>query len=125
MRLLYKIFLFAVLLVLLSLVLPALFFIASAWTGIVLIVILFFIVMPFFSAFVGGLAATDMKRLFWMPLAQAIVFPLLFSLAAKQFIWELYIYSLIYLLIGALAFVIVFVIKLLRKWEVKSGYDGK
>lgn len=42
MKLLYKIILFVILLILLSLVLPALFFLASTWTSIALIVVLFF-----------------------------------------------------------------------------------
>lgn len=119
MKLLYKIILFVVLLILLSLVLPALFFLASTWTSIALIVVLFFLLLPAFSAFVGGIAATDPKRLFWMPIAQVALFPLLFSLAAKQFLWELYLYSLVYILIAALAFAIVFAIKKLRGWEEK------
>ena len=119
MKLLYKIFLFVVLLILLSLVLPALFFLASTWTSVALIVVLFFLILPVFSAFVGGLAATDPKRLFWLPIAQAVFFPLLFSLAAKQFLWELYLYSLIYVFIAVLSFAIVFAIKKLRRWEEK------
>ena len=119
MKLLYKIFLFGVLLILVSLVLPALFFLMPVWTCLVMIVILFLLIMPAFSVFVGGLAATDMKKLFWMPLAQAVIFPLLFSVAAKQFFWEIFLYSLIYTLISAISFAIVFAIKMLKKWEEK------
>ena len=117
MKLLYKIFLFGMLLVLLSLVLPALFFLLPTWTSLAMIVILFFLIVPVFSAFVGALVATDIKRLFWMPLAQLAIFPLLFFIASRQFMWEMYIYSLIYLFISLISFAIAYAIKMLKKWE--------
>lgn len=64
------------------------------------IMLLFFAVYPVMSAVLGALAGSDIKKLWWMPVAVALLFPLLFSLAVSEMVWELYIYSVIYLLAG-------------------------
>ena len=64
------------------------------------IMLLFFAVYPVMSVVLGALAGSDVKKLWWMPVAVALLFQLLFSLAVSEMVWELYIYSVIYLLAG-------------------------
>ena len=58
------------------------------------------------SALVIGLsimAGTELRKLWWIPVAISALFPLLFGVAIGEFVWELYVYSAIYLPIGLLA----------------------
>lgn len=63
----------------------------------------FFIVMPLLSIGSGILAGTDARRLWWMPLTVALLFPPAFSLAIGEMVWELYVYSAIYIVLGFFA----------------------
>ncbi len=49
------------------------------------------------------MAGTELRKLWWIPLAISALFPLLFGAAIGDLIWELWVYSAIYLPIGLLA----------------------
>ena len=49
------------------------------------------------------MAGTELRKLWWIPLAISALFPLLFGAAIGEFVWDLYVYSAIYLPIGLLA----------------------
>lgn len=101
MKPIIKIIVFFVSLLTFMLIFPAaviIFSPAHFVTGFIML--LFFAVYPVMSAVLGVLAGSDIKELWWMPIALAICFPLLFSLAIFEMVWELYIYSVIYLLAG-------------------------
>ncbi len=73
------------------------------WTGIGLWFVSFLFVNPVLVVCLGVMAGTDLPKLWWIPLAIAVLFPLLFGVAIADFVWELYVYSAIYLPIGSLA----------------------
>lgn len=75
----------------------------------------FFIVYPVLSAALGILAGTDISRLFWIPLATAALFPLLFSLAIGEFVADLYVYSAFYLPLAAIAMTVAHFVKKFAK----------
>ena len=56
-----------------------------------------------------------------MPVALAVSFPLLFSLALFEMVWELYVYSVIYLLAGAFFMAVTaFIVKLVEVGKYKN-----
>ncbi|MBQ4559282.1 MAG: hypothetical protein IJN64_05715 [Lachnospiraceae bacterium] len=63
----------------------------------------FFTVNPLLVICLSIMAGTDLRKLWWIPLAIAALFPLLFGLAISDFVWDLYVYSSIYLPVGILA----------------------
>ena len=63
----------------------------------------FFTVNPALVIVLSIMAGTELRRLWWIPLAIAASFPLLFSAAIGELVWDLYVYSAIYLPIGLLA----------------------
>ena len=63
----------------------------------------FFVVYPLLVVVIGIMAGTDIRRLWWLPLLSAISFPLLFSVAICDMVWDLYVYSAIYLPMGSIA----------------------
>ena len=71
----------------------------------------FFAVDPLVVAGLGVLAGTDVRRLWWLPLLSVVCFPLLFGIAVSDFVWDLYIYSAIYLPIGYCAMLVTYFIK--------------
>ena len=76
---------------------------ADGWAVTGLWMFAFFTVNP---ALVIGLsikARTELRRLWWIPVAISTLFPLLFGIAIGEFVLELYVYSVIYLPIGILA----------------------
>ena len=97
----YKILLFFILNVVLTLLVP---FLANklvpADGGMAICMLMFFAVYPIFSIVLGFVISNDMKYSWWMPLVAAFIFPLLFSLAMGGMIWELYTYSGIYIFLG-------------------------
>ena len=117
MKLLYKIIAFFVLLVVMTLVLPYMLSLLPSQSGMTAMLILLFAVYPIFSFGVGAFAATDIKRLFWMPVAEVAIFPGLFSLAMGTWIPELYVYSIVYIIAAYLVVGIIFSIRLIKKWE--------
>ena len=70
------------------------------WAGLGFLLFSFFVVEPLVVAGVGILAGTDVRRLWWLPLFSAAIFPLLFGVAVSDFVLDLYFYSAIYLIIG-------------------------
>ena len=63
----------------------------------------FFTVYPLISVCLGAMAGTDLPRLCWIPLAVAVLFPLLFGIAIRDLVWDLYVYSAIYLPLGGVS----------------------
>lgn len=101
MKKLYKILLFFVSNIALTLLVPFLTVkLAPADSGMAICMLLFFIGYPIYSIALGALAFKDAKFSWWMPLANAVVLPLFFSLAMRGMVWELYTYSGIYLFLG-------------------------
>ena len=84
---------------------------APADSGLAICMILFFAVYPLSVMVLGALTATDIKAL----LACALSFPLLFSLAMGGMVWELYVYSVIYLFLGYATSVLFLIIKKIKK----------
>lgn len=95
-----KIIITVALLILFMMVLPWLAIqFADGWAVTGLWMFAFFTVNP---ALVIGLR-TEFRKLWWIPLAISALFPLLFGVAIGEFVWDLYVYSAIYLPIGLLA----------------------
>ena len=65
--------------------------------------LLFFAVYPLLAAALGMLAGTRISLLWWEPIALSALFPLLFSIAIRDLVWDLYFYSAFYLPIGAIS----------------------
>ena len=65
--------------------------------------LLFFIFDPALCIALGIIAGTSIKKLWWIPLAASLAFPLLFSLAITEMVWDLFLYSVNYLGVGILA----------------------
>ena len=108
----YKFILIFVLHIALTLLTPFLATkLAPADSGMAICMILFFIGYPLFMMALGAFTATDIKALFWTPLLCALSFPLLFSLAMGGMVWELYVYSVIYLFLGYATSVLFLIIK--------------
>ena len=63
----------------------------------------FFTVNPALVIGLSIMAGTELRKLWWIPLAISALFPLLFGVAIGEFVWDLYVYSAIYLPIGLLA----------------------
>lgn len=63
----------------------------------------FFTVNPALVIGLSIMAGTELRKLWWIPLAISALFPLLFGVAIGEFVWDLYVYSAIYLPIGSLA----------------------
>lgn len=67
-------------------------------------VVLFFAVNPVAMGVLGILAGTDRKKLWWLPVSAAALFPLLHALAIWSApVWSLYYYSIIYVMLGYLS----------------------
>ena len=71
--------------------------------GLAICFILFFLVDPLAVILLSVMAGTDLRKLWWIPLAVSASFPLFFSVAVWGLVTELFIYSAIYLPIGVLA----------------------
>ena len=76
--------------------------ISKAYFGVGFLILLFLVIYPVLSMGIGTVAGTEIRKLWWLPLAIAIPFPLLFAVAIAEIVWELYIYSAIYLLLASL-----------------------
>ena len=63
----------------------------------------FFIVNPLLVICLSIMAGTELRKLWWVPLMIAALFPLLFGAAIGELVWDLYVYSAIYLPVGLLA----------------------
>ena len=120
MKILYKIIAFFVSLVAIMLVLPSLLLLLPADAGMGMMFILFLVICPVYSVFVGALAATDLKKLFWMPVVEAALFPALFAIVVKGWVPELYAYSVVYLVVAYLVIAIAFIVKMIINWEKRN-----
>ena len=76
---------------------------APAEWGMGLCILLFFAGIPVMEMYWGVLAGSELKKLWWIPVAGAFSFPILFSLAVWGPVWELFLYSIFYALIGGAA----------------------
>ena len=76
---------------------------ADGWAVTGLWMFAFFTVNPALVIGLSIMAGTEVRNLWWIPLAISVLFPLLFGVAIGEFVWELYVYSAIYLPIGLLA----------------------
>ena len=104
MKMKTKIMLFTAEVIVFMFLLPlAIISFSPADIGMGLCMILFFAVDPLLSIGIGILAGSEIKRTWWMPILNSLLFPLLFSLAVTEFISELFVYSLIYAGIGVVA----------------------
>ena len=84
-------------------------------TGMSVSMLLFFAVNPMNMIFIGLMAGTDIKKLFWIPILASFVFPLFFGVAIGDLVFELYIYSAIYLALGTVAMLAVHFLSKLKR----------
>lgn len=106
-------------LVLFMAVLPAIAIRCSlGWgvTGLWMLVFLF--LNPILILFLSILAGSDLTHLWWIPPTSAALFPLLFAIAIGEVVWDLYVYSAIYLTLGTITMLLTHGIRLIRsKWK--------
>lgn len=76
---------------------------ADGWAVTGLWMFAFFTVNPALVIGLSIMAGTELRKLWWIPVAISALFPLLFGVAIGEFVWDLYVYSAIYLPIGLLA----------------------
>lgn len=76
---------------------------ADGWAVTGLWMFAFFTVNPALVIGLSIMAGTELRRLWWIPIAISALFPVLFGVAIGEFAWDLYVYSAIYLPIGILA----------------------
>ena len=74
-------------------------------------ILAFFAVNPLLTVVLSAMAGSDLGKMWWIPLAIAALFPLLFAVAVGELVWDLYLYSLIYLLLGTLTMTSRYVIR--------------
>ena len=85
-------------------------------------ILLFFVVYPVMSMALGMVAGTDIRRMWWLPLAEAAVFPFLFAVAIGELVFELYVYSALYIMWGGFFMgVTVFVKRTIKKITEKRN----
>ena len=75
----------------------------DGWAVTGLWIFAFFTVNPALVIGLSIMAGTELRKLWWIPLAISSLFPLLFGAAIGEFVWDLYVYSAVYLPIGLLA----------------------
>lgn len=99
-----KIIITVVSLILFMMVLPWLAIeFGDGWAVTGLWMFAFFTVNPALVICLSIMAGTELRKLWWIPIAISALFPLLFGVAIGEFVWELYVYSAIYLPLGLLA----------------------
>jgi len=99
-----KIIITVVSLLLFMMVLPRLAIeFGDGWAATGLWMFAFFTVNPALVIGLSIMAGTELRKLWWIPIAISALFPLLFGVAIGEFVWDLYVYSVIYLPIGLLA----------------------
>ena len=85
-------------------------------------ILVFFAVNPLLTVLLCAMAAADFKKLWWIPILISVAFPLLFAVAIGDLVWDLYLYSLIYLLLGALTmFCLAFIRRLVKSRRRGNG----
>jgi len=99
-----KIIITVVSLLLFMMVLPRLAIeFGDGWAVTGLWMFAFFTVNPALVIGLSIMAGTELRKLWWIPITISALFPLLFGVAIGEFVWDLYVYSVIYLPIGLLA----------------------
>lgn len=86
---------------------------ARGWDVLGYVVLFFFILYPALFIFLGILAGTNPKLLWWLPVGACVLMPPLFWLASGDMTPELYAYAPLYL---ALAFVAALPTALIRHY---------
>lgn len=76
---------------------------APADAGMALCFILFFAVDPFTILALSIMAGTELPKLWWVPVAGGVAFPLFFGVAVGEVVTELFVYSALYAVVGFLA----------------------
>ena len=110
-----------ILIVMLALPLYAVHF-AQGYDGMGLLLILFFVGNPLELIFLGVIAGTNVKKLWWIPILALLVFPILFGIAVWDYeIATLYLYSIMYLFPGMIA---MFATHFARKIKAKSKKEA-
>ena len=67
-----------------------------------LCIILFFLINPLTVIALSVMAGTELRKLWLIPVASAVAFPFLFSVAVWELVMDLFIYSALYFCIGTL-----------------------
>lgn len=99
-----KILIVIITLLIIMLVLPVLIVkLAPSDAGMALCFILFFVVDPFTILALSIMAGTELRKLWWVPVAGAVAFPLFFGVAVQEVVIELFVYSIFYAIAGILA----------------------
>ena len=75
----------------------------EGWDAMGYLILFFLILYPVLAVALGILWGTDLKKLWWLPVGSALLFPPFFWLAVAQVVWELYIYAAIYLGLSVVA----------------------
>ena len=110
-----------ILIVMLALPLYAVHF-AKGYDGMGLILLSVFICNPLELIFLGVIAGTNVKQLWWIPILALLLFPILFGIV----VWDceiatLYLYSIMYLFPGMIA---MFATHFARKIKAKSKKES-
>lgn len=110
--------------VIISTLLVGMFFfpIISIWVfkdecGMGFMILQFFLINPFICTILSIIAGTDIKHFWFIPLFTAAVFPFLFALIIVDMVWDLFFYSVIYLLIG---YIVMFFTYLIKRFSIKN-----
>ena len=87
--------------------------------------ILFFAVDPLAVILISIMAGTDINRLWWIPPVSAIAFSLCMWLVLQELVWEMLIYSVLYVCIGCVAMLGThFAMDFSKKRTVTGDNDG-
>ena len=78
---------------------------ASETSFMGVLILLFFLVNPFLAIALGIMAGTDLRHLWWIPIGTGIVFPLLMIPSVQELVWDLYVYSALYVGVSCLAMI--------------------
>ena len=99
-----KIILTFITLIFVMLLIPLLVvWLASPDLGMSLILLLFFVINPLTVIALGVMAGSNVRKLWWIPLVAAAIFPLFFGVAIREIVAELFLYSAIYLCVSTVA----------------------
>ena len=103
------------------LILPALVLYHARSVDAMGYMMLFFLALyPVLAVGLGMLAGTDPKKLWWLPVASALLFPPFFWMSIDGVVWALYIYSAIYLGLSLISALPVALIRYARALKKKS-----
>ena len=95
---------------------------ADGYDGMGLLLVMFFVGNPLAVIFLGMIAGTNVKQLWWIPILALLLFPILFGIAVWDYeIATLYLYSLMYLFPGMIA---MFATHCARKIKAKSKKES-